>query len=1477
MASSFAFSDSVCVICREVVCSSDADVSEVNRGLGRLLDYSQKYSDTELHEYLSTSPQVVRVHNSCRRNYTSKRRFEQKQSTSSSAVAAKSLRSSSHVFDWKHDCFFCSQPCLDSEDIRHVETLEIRDSTLEQCKVRADAWGLEVQSRLINCCDLVAEEAVYHKNCHRSFYHSSMHTGPGRPTDSAKQETFEKICKWLEMTDCELLTLQDVVEKAQALQQGSNEVYSEKWIKHKLIERYGDHIQFNEVRGRRNVVCWREMASYIVNEKWHDEQKSSESEHIVVTAAKLLRETIKETSYQMDLYPDCNDVQDSRRAKEWMPSLLALFLEHLICPEEKQISLGHCIVQSVRPRTVIAPIPFALGVSVDHICASKYLVNVLHRLGMSVSYDEVHRFKQSVARSESTDQPLPSPAYFTQYAADNVDHDVCSLDGSGTLHAMGIISISSTTDSTVNPSPSEMPVARLKVVKSVDVAKQNRIPLLPCILPNDSMSGVAFLPHFYATNPCTLSPSVNLDLLWHMAWFLQNCDNLRPSWAGFNSSVVHGSTVKASDIRLRPIIDCNPNDPSCVYSTLVFITKESQKLNIKTPVITFDQPLWLKAVKIVNSYGLDVVCRLGAFHVEMSFLGSLGVLMSGSGLNYVMSRCYGANTVRHIMSGKAVARAVRAHCLIESALTIILLESVMFSGASDINELKAFYSYIVSNGFDEDTEFPPSFHSVENALSELKRNLMEKSRTSKLWLQYMYYVATLKMFLRAERTADWLLHLFSIRRMIHLFAATGHGNYAKCARLYVEMMSHLPDTHPDLYNWFMSGAHIARRSSKPWGGLSIDLTIEQAMMRTIKGQGGLTHGRGVSESVRATWISTVHKTAAVKTALSQFTDTEYCHDMVQHPELGQSREKRDTDDLRKLLEFLRMHNPFETRESRLQCLTSGIAAAESDRINCDDVEEVGACIVGRMNGLPYSEVSLKRKDQIRTLEHITSTARASDRKGITSVDPTILFNRLLVIVQRSPDIEKYFSYELSAHPASLFRDKDMRKTDKSQLAKELHKFSQSSQVPPLLLKHVVDGGYLLHVVCWNTDASYGDVAQQYVAYVDRHFGESSVIVFDGYCDGPSTKDHEHQRRAKRYAPDVVVDPVRTAYHDQSSFLSNDRNKGGFVALLISYLKAAGYTVHQAPDDADTLIAKVALECAAAKQPVRLVANDTDILVMLVYHYKPHMANIFMKGSAQGVHSVRDIWQGLGPSVSRLIAIHAISGCDTTSGLYGHGKVSTFKKLTQAGEIQSSIDVLESSVSSHQEVMEAGCGLLSLLYGGACTDKLNRLRYSMYMHAAATHAQLPRPERLPPTENAARFHIYRVHLQIVQWKMLSTSVLNPLDWGWALHEGRYIPVANDIDIAPPDILKVACCKCSVEASRPCGTRACMCVKYGLACISACKSCGGVSCENVQESVLNHDDVSDETQMPDSDDYQIVDDECVEYYMPWVVEEEVELSI
>ena len=62
-------------------------------------------------------------------------------------------------------------------------------------------------------------------------------------------------------------------------------------------------------------------------------------------------------------------------------------------------------------------------------------------------------------------------------------------------------------------------------------------------------------------------------------------------------------------------------------------------------------------------------------------------------------------------------------------------------------------------------------------------SLVRSSRTAKLWIQYQNYVDNLKLFICAERTGNWSLHLLALSTMINLFAATGHINYAKSARL----------------------------------------------------------------------------------------------------------------------------------------------------------------------------------------------------------------------------------------------------------------------------------------------------------------------------------------------------------------------------------------------------------------------------------------------------------------------------------------------------------------------------------------------------------------------------------------------------------------------------------------------------------------------------------------------------------------------
>ena len=74
----------------------------------------------------------------------------------------------------------------------------------------------------------------------------------------------------------------------------------------------------------------------------------------------------------------------------------------------------------------------------------------------------------------------------------------------------------------------------------------------------------------------------------------------------------------------------------------------------------------------------------------MSFLGSIGTLMKGTGLEDLLSEVYAENSVVHMMSGKAIARVIRAHFFAESSLMSLLLEIINESNSVNFGELALF-------------------------------------------------------------------------------------------------------------------------------------------------------------------------------------------------------------------------------------------------------------------------------------------------------------------------------------------------------------------------------------------------------------------------------------------------------------------------------------------------------------------------------------------------------------------------------------------------------------------------------------------------------------------------------------------------------------------------------------------------------------------------------------------------------------------
>ena len=186
--------------------------------------------------------------------------------------------------------------------------------------------------------------------------------------------------------------------------------------------------------------------------------------------------------------------------------------------------------------------------------------------------------------------------------------------------------------------------------------------------------------------------------------------------------------------------------------------------------------------------------------------------------------------------------------------------------------------------------------------------------------------------------------------------------------------------------------------------------------------------------------------------------------------------------------------------------------------------------------------------------------------------------------------------------------------------------------------------------------------------------------------------------------------------------------------------------HVVSQDEDALIVDKTLEYASNGKSVSLHANDTDIIVMLLHHWRGDMSQILVKSNynRRGCKEwkqldVEKAVTELNPQVKKnILFVHAFGGCDTTSGIHEKGKSSVAKLLAKSKEAQELANIFLQSNMSQDQIGRAGVNVFVLLYGGNSNDTLESIRHRCYMKMAASLNRL-NPSKLPPTERAAHFH------------------------------------------------------------------------------------------------------------------------------------------
>ena len=474
-------------------------------------------------------------------------------------------------------------------------------------------------------------------------------------------------------------------------------------------------------------------------------------------------------------------------------------------------------------------------------------------------------------------------------------------------------------------------------------------------------------------------------------------------------------------------------------------------------------------------------------------------------------------------------------------------------------------------------------------------------------------------------------------------------------------MHDLPNSHPDVHIRFQEGFHVVRRSDRYWAGLSTDLIIEQVLMRSIKTSGGLTRGTGMSETQRNVWLLSLPSRALVNDAMQDLTGVKY-ESSDQYKDISYSRQIRDVRDTIQLLHYIRERSPFNS-ESDLHSIANGMTA--ESKVNVDQSKDIGQKIPDSMAGRNVEDYTFIKANQAVTLG---SRSSIKIKNEFVQVDPQLLFQRLVAVgKERTDDLPSLFSYELCSYPSAMFESSCLPlQANKPALADAIWKVFKHEESRPIGQVHyVLDGGALLHRLPWPRATTYNNICKLYTDYVTQRYGRPT-IVFDGYHDGPTTKDSTHFRRTGacsgltvNFAGDMVIKSRK------QEFLANNVNKQRFIHLLSDRLQMAGCVTVHARHDADV---RKAVESARSIITI-LVGDDTDLLVLLIFHVELNANNIYFAPEPKTNSKKSRIWNikllkvTLGSTMcDNILFIHAILGCDTTSRMFGLGKGLALKKF-----------------------------------------------------------------------------------------------------------------------------------------------------------------------------------------------------------------------
>lgn len=1411
-------------------------------------------------------------------------------------------------------CIFCQEGLTGG--LRQVLTLETSD------KIHKNKdCNFALSCRLAGITDLVAAKAKYHLRCYSKFQKTVAKTESSSTLFPSvlDQTCFKDVMDELKtgLQNGKVFTVKTVWESYIGLVRsmsddntGRTDSNLMRCFRNEIQRHFGDRIEYVAQNSKQNsLLIFPTLEKNCISRKLIERTEELE---VKDTECKLLnkipkcdidKDIIKSIYYvgteirsELKSLPSHNsyDGIDRNHVEKLVPPNLFLLLSVILgCDEndeshDKIFSLAQDIIYVASRGKTLTPKHVGLGSTIHHATRSKSLVQLLNAAGHCASYETVEKTvtsiaKDEVGRWEANGRVFIPPnlehGHFTQFAGDNINITVETLDGKGMFNATQYVAFQHGASDK----------SSLGTNDTRDIGTQRSFgPFIPPGFHDVSSSGYSKkqrpTPIIPVNSPELLQSqcdAVDLAKAKDLAWLLCRSSNTSvqkvPSWTGFNH-IVSPFESEISTVGHMPIIPFPADDMDTVYTVLSRCKAVSEKLGQTYTVVTFDQALYCRAKELVwlkNGEFDNVIIRLGGFHTVMNFLKAIGQHMESSGLKdvWIESGIYGENTASHIMNGHAYNKAVRAHKLTLEALWRILCpmfqEWASLNGKEPDNEITAAVEEVVNKVIQKDESVINSFNRLVEASSELLDLLkefdkIETAATFRYWRHYMEMVSVVLGFIRAEREGNWALHLELFAKMLPWFAVYDHYNYSRWGPVYLADMRALPITAPEVHREFVAGRFSIKRNKGMFNQVASDQALEH-VNRIAKVSGGIIGITHINSS-RDRWCLTSSERARIcDDTLALFgLHHNDSNDDCYHRDAGMAGIRRDEDDIMKLVSEFNRFRVFSQPSPELINLATNDIVPDDISNEILSAEKKGVTLVNNFveSRLLKNETDFYARipqNKPKTIATMYKVVVKKSKETVTMVKAERdIFRRLLVVKDsgRDVDLATILEHELSPVPLALAgTNQQLKPTTKAELADILVEQTDIMQILPNFEGRtclLVDGPALIQAIGKPDNVvTFGDLAQIFIQNILSKFrsGYTRIdVLFDRYLDTSIKDGTRNTRRGscqtiKRRIDSVTVkvpqswkkfigDPLNKS--ELASFFSSELMKcskeipfgcellvaGGFTEAKTVWTSASRDVSHLSSmaEEADTRIFLHAKDaCNSDYQRLVISSRDTDVLVLALAHRNQLSQELWMLSGTSRNPKYIPIHTISQPTLvlDNIIAFHSLTGCDTTSQFAGKGKRTTWKVFIKVPELLTGIG--ESIPLNNDTHMQAE-KFVCHLYGYGELDSVNDVRLKMFLKGKYSL------DSLPPTGDSLFFHLQRANYQSYIWKRSLLSEVqapSPDGHGWTLESGKLRPTLMSLQSVPKECRQMVSCSCKTG----CTPNRCGCIKSGLCCTTAC-TCEGL---------------------------------------------------